>query len=109
LTRLLAHEYVWSPAGAGQGVFVGHEKQRGAYGVPDRWGQAIAGVPADWRTTEPELKKEEKPKEKAKDKGKEKEYRVGERRSSRIVGTISEVAAKSSDTVPMDVDEPLAQ
>ncbi|KIJ45228.1 hypothetical protein M422DRAFT_779135 [Sphaerobolus stellatus SS14] len=109
LTRLLAHEYVWSPAGAGQGVFVGHEKQRGAYGVPDRWGQAIAGVPADWRTTESELKKEEKPKDKAKDKGKEKEYRVGERRSSRIVGTISEVAAKSSDTVPMDVDEPLAQ
>jgi len=84
LTRLLHHEYVWSPFGAGQGVFVGHEKQRGAVGVPERWSLAMGGVGEIWKGAEFEAKKEERPKDKAKEKFKEREHRVGERRSSRI-------------------------
>lgn len=103
LSRLLAHEYVWSPAGApgGIGVFVGHEKQRGAIGVPDSWGEAMAGVEDNWRKTRVEGKKEEKAKEREKEK--EKEVRVGERRSSRIAGE----AGEATDMVPvvMDVDK----
>ena len=99
LSRLLAHEYVWSPAGApgGIGVFVGHEKQRGAVGVPDSWGEAMAGVDDDWRKKRVEGKKEEKAKEK------EKDVRVGERRSSRIA---SEGEVADDVPVAMDVDKP---
>ena len=100
LTRLLAHEYVWSPSGApgGVGVFVGHEKQRGALGVPDSWGEAMAGVGNTWRKQRVEQKKEDKPKEK------EKEVRMGERRSSRIAGEGGEASDKALET--MDVDKP---
>jgi YL1 nuclear protein C-terminal domain len=108
LTRLLAHEYVWSPAGApgGVGVFVGHEKQRGAVGVPDRWGEAMIGVGANWRKKPVEGKKDDKPKEK------EKEVRVGERRSSRIAGEGGEAADKAPEAMDVDKateDEPLTR
>jgi len=103
LTRLLEHEYVWSPTGAGDGVFVGHEKQRGAVGVPDRWGAAMGGVSENWQRNQIEPpKKEEKPTDKGKGKLKGKEYRVGDRRSSRFAGN----AGESSAVTPMEVDEP---
>ena len=108
LSRLLTHEYVWSPAGApgGVGVFVGHEKQRGAVGVPDSWGEAMTGVGPNWRKQRVEDKKDDKPKEKDKEKDKEKarEVRVGERRSSRIAGEGGEAADKAPEA--MDVDKP---
>jgi YL1 nuclear protein C-terminal domain len=99
LTRLLAQEYVWSPAGApdGIGVFVGHEKQRGAAGVPDCWGEAMGGVEDNWQKKRVEGNKEEKVNEK------EKELRVGERRSSRIAGDAGEATEKSPAS--MDVDK----
>ena len=98
LSRLLAHEYLWSPAGApgGVGVFIGHEKQRGAAGVPAAWGEAMAGVDEGWRK-----KRVEGWREKAKEK--EKEVRVGERRSSRIAAEGSEVGEKEPE--PMEVDQ----
>ncbi|KAF8584935.1 hypothetical protein K439DRAFT_1410435 [Ramaria rubella] len=101
LSRLLAHEYVWSPAPApsGVGVFVGHEKQRGAVGVPDSWGEAMAGVEEGWRKKRVEGRKEEKTKEKEK----EKEIRVGERRSSRIAGDGGESTVAGPGS--MDVDK----
>ncbi|KAF8508476.1 YL1 nuclear protein-domain-containing protein [Gautieria morchelliformis] len=100
LTRLLAQEYVWSPAGApdGIGVFVGHEKQRGAAGVPDCWGEAMAGVEDNWQK-----RRVEGNKEKVKEDEKEKEVRVGERRSSRIASEGGEATEKSP--AAMDVDK----
>ncbi|KAF8525111.1 YL1 nuclear protein-domain-containing protein [Hysterangium stoloniferum] len=114
LTRLLVHEYVWSPDGANSGVFVGHEKQRGALGVPESWGEAMGGVGGGWRsnaieerTAEKEKEKEKKEeKQKEKTRQKDKEKRVGGRRSSRIAGDGGNSTVKPPDSDAMDVDKP---
>ena len=97
LSRVLGHEYVWSPTGApgAVGVYVGHEKQRGAVGVPDSWGQAVAGVDEGWRKKRVEARRE-------KAKEKEKEVRVGERRSSRIAGEEGEADEREPDSMDLD-------
>ncbi|GJJ13860.1 hypothetical protein Clacol_008117 [Clathrus columnatus] len=100
LSRLLEHEYVWSSTGAAGGVFVGHEKQRGAIGVPDGWADAMAGIPPKPREEPPPKPAEvkpEKPKKETKVKENQrpvKEVRVGGRRSSRIA------AEMTGSTVP---------
>lgn len=105
LSRLLAHEYVWSPNGAPTGVFVGHEKQRGAIGVPDSWADAMAGIPPK-QSEPPQLpppKHEEKAKKETKAKESQrpqKEIRVGERRSSRIAAEATGSSASVAPSAP---------
>lgn len=104
LSRLLAHEYVWSPNGAPGGVFVGHEKQRGAIGVPDSWADAMAGIPPKRPEPPPPLPKhEEKSKKETKAKESQrpqKEIRVGERRSSRIAAEATGSSASVAPSAP---------
>jgi len=38
LREVLSHEYVWSEH---LGMYVGHEKETGAKGVPEGWGEAM--------------------------------------------------------------------
>lgn len=110
LSRLLAHEYVWSPTGAPGGVFVGHEKQRGAIGVPDSWADAMAGIPPkrpDPPPPPPPPKTEDKPKKEMKAKETQrphKEVRVGERRSSRIAAETMNSLTPSGETDKMNMD-----